>query len=168
MEENSAEKREYGRQRKMSQVLGAFGLLDVTMLRPVLAWRAIWDLRTIYLFNFQFFSGRGKARILNKWIRGHGCVLNVRFQLRFFFWTVHCGIHVGQEPTQCALFYTYLLIPWSRILLENLTGMQLVKKFPAFYGTRRFITAFIIFRYPYPQPDQSGPYSQIPLPEDLP
>jgi len=37
---------------------------------------------------------------------------------------------------------TYLLTPWSRVLLENLTGSQLVKKFPAFYGTRRFITAF--------------------------
>ena len=27
-------------QRKMSQVLGAFGMLDFAMLRPVLAWRA--------------------------------------------------------------------------------------------------------------------------------
>jgi len=27
------------RQREMSQVLGAFGLLDFTMLWPVLAWR---------------------------------------------------------------------------------------------------------------------------------
>jgi plasmid stability protein len=27
-------------QRKMSQVLGAFGLLDFTMLQPVLTWRA--------------------------------------------------------------------------------------------------------------------------------
>jgi len=27
-------------------------------------------------------------------------------------------------------------------LLENLTDSQLVKKFPAFYGTRKFITAF--------------------------
>jgi hypothetical protein len=26
-------------QRKLRQVLGAFGLLDFTMLRPVLAWR---------------------------------------------------------------------------------------------------------------------------------
>jgi hypothetical protein len=26
-------------QRKMSHVLGAFGLLDFTMLQPVLAWR---------------------------------------------------------------------------------------------------------------------------------
>ena len=37
------------------------------------------------------------------------------------------------EPT-----YTYLLTAWSEVLLEKLTGFQLVKKFPAFYGTRRF------------------------------
>ena len=37
--------------------------------------------------------------------------------------------------------------PWSRVLFENLTGFQLVKKFPAFYGTRRFITAFTIARH---------------------
>ena len=36
---------------------------------------------------------------------------------------------------------TCLLTPWRRVLLEKLTGLQLVKKFPAFYGTRRFITA---------------------------
>jgi len=38
--------------------------------------------------------------------------------------------------------YLLLLTPWSRVLLEKLTGSQLVKKFPAFYGTRKFITAF--------------------------
>jgi hypothetical protein len=37
---------------------------------------------------------------------------------------------------------TYLLTPCSRVLLGKLTGLQLVKKFPAFYGTRRFVTAF--------------------------
>jgi len=31
-------------QRKMSHILGAFGLLDFTMLRPVLAWRAFLNL----------------------------------------------------------------------------------------------------------------------------
>ena len=36
---------------------------------------------------------------------------------------------------------TSLLTPWSRVLLEKLTASQLVKKFPALYGTRRFITA---------------------------
>jgi hypothetical protein len=34
-----------------------------------------------------------------------------------------------------------VLTAWSRVLLEKLTGFQVVKKFPAFYGTRRFITA---------------------------
>jgi hypothetical protein len=29
----------------------------------------------------------------------------------------------------------YLLIPWSGVLLEKITGSQPVKKFPAFYGT---------------------------------
>jgi len=38
-------------QRKMNQVLGAFGLLDFTMLRPFLAWHAFWNLRTVYFFN---------------------------------------------------------------------------------------------------------------------
>ena len=38
-------------------------------------------------------------------------------------------------------FDTYLLTPRSRVLLENLTGSQPVKNFPAFYGTRTFITA---------------------------
>ena len=40
----------------------------------------------------------------------------------------------------CYLIYlryllTYLVTPWSRVLLEKLTDFQLVKKFPAFYGT---------------------------------
>ena len=42
---------------------------------------------------------------------------------------------------------TYLLTPWSRVLLEKLTGLQLVKKFPAFYGTRRFLTALTSARH---------------------
>ena len=43
--------------------------------------------------------------------------------------------------------YTYLLTPWSRVLLEKLTGLQLVRKFPAFHGTRRFITALTSVRH---------------------
>ena len=34
-----------------------------------------------------------------------------------------------------------ILTPWWRALLENVIGLQLVKKFPAFHGTWRFITA---------------------------
>jgi hypothetical protein len=50
--------------RKISQVLGMFGLLDFTMLWPVLAWWAFLNLWTTYFFNFEiFFSGRGQPRV---------------------------------------------------------------------------------------------------------
>ena len=42
---------------------------------------------------------------------------------------------------------TYLLTPCCRVLLEKLTGLQLVKKFPAFHGTRRFITTLKSVRH---------------------
>ena len=42
---------------------------------------------------------------------------------------------------------TYLLTAWCRVLLEKLTGLQLVKKFPAFHGIRRFITALTSVRH---------------------
>ena len=41
----------------------------------------------------------------------------------------------------------YLLTPWCRVLLEKLTGLQLVKKFAAFHRTRRFITALTSIRH---------------------
>ena len=44
-------------------------------------------------------------------------------------------------------FFPNLLTPWCRVLLEKLTGLQLVKKFPAFHGTRRFITALTSVRH---------------------
>ena len=42
---------------------------------------------------------------------------------------------------------TYLLTPWCRVLLEKVNGLQLVNKFPAFHGTRRFITALTSVRH---------------------
>jgi hypothetical protein len=47
----------------------------------------------------------------------------------------------------CQNLDPYLLTPWSRVLLEKLTSSQLVTKFPAFYGTPRFITAFTRARH---------------------
>ena len=42
---------------------------------------------------------------------------------------------------------TYLLTSRSEFLLEKLDGFQLVKKFPAFRGTQRFIIAFTSARH---------------------
>ena len=53
--------------------------------------------------------------------------------LVFFRWSHECN--------------AFRSAPWSRVLSEKLTSFQLVKKFPAFYVTRKFITAFTIARY---------------------
>ena len=58
----------------------------------------------------------------------------------------------------------YLLTPWCRVLLEKLTGLQLVKKFPAFHGTRTFINALTSVRHPslfWASPIQSIPTSHL-------
>jgi hypothetical protein len=44
----------------------------------------------------------------------------------------------GEYPVVSHQIFT----PWSSVLLEKLTGSQLVKIFPTIYGTRRLITAF--------------------------
>ena len=50
------------------------------------------------------------------------------------------------KPFICLYLLTYLLTPWCRVFLEKVTGLQLVKKFPAFHGTRMFITALTSVR----------------------
>ena len=57
------------------------------------------------------------------------------------FWSSMCLIY------GTVLNLTYLLTPWCRVLLEKLTGLQLVKKFPAFHGIRRFITPLTSIRH---------------------
>jgi len=73
-----------------------------------------------------------------------GCTIYFQFYLDNY------PLHVSSRFTahhQEVLLCIYLLTPWSRVLLEKLTGLQLVKKFPAFYGTRRFITALTSARH---------------------
>jgi hypothetical protein len=51
------------------------------------------------------------------------------------------------EEVSITYLLTYLLTPWGRVLPEKLKRPELLKKFPAFYGTRRFITAFTRARH---------------------
>jgi hypothetical protein len=61
---------------------------------------------------------------------------------------------------------THILISWSRVLLEKLTGSQIVKKFPAFYERKG---SLLIYKCPAPLLILSliNPiHSPIPLPDD--
>jgi hypothetical protein len=51
------------------------------------------------------------------------------------------------QSTPSLLSPSAILIPWSRALFEKLIVAQLVKKSPAFYGTRRFITLMWDLRF---------------------
>ena len=62
---------------------------------------------------------------------------------------IQIKVLVFKTETEC--FYCavriYLLTPWCRFLLQKLTGLQLVKEFPAFHGTRKFIAALTSVRH---------------------
>jgi hypothetical protein len=63
---------------------------------------------------------------------------------------------------------TPLITRWSRVLLEKLMGLKLVKKFPAFYGTQSSLPhSQVPTTFPYLEPAQSSPYPHIPLSEYL-
>jgi hypothetical protein len=68
-------------------------------------------------------------------------------KLRHTVWLNVEGIWDTIELKLITYLLIYLLTPWSRVLLEKVTGLQLVKKFPTLYGTRRLITAFTSARH---------------------
>jgi hypothetical protein len=65
------------------------------------------------------------------------------------YWFECCCVvwKILQVQVCCVKFLRYLLTPWSRVLPEKLKRPELLKKFPAFYGTLRFITAFTRARH---------------------
>ena len=85
------------------------------------------------------------ALLLDVLVLFFGPNCNINFKLAFFILSfVPCIIYSLSLSLSLYIYiymYVYLLTPWCRVLLEKLTGLQLVKKFPAFHGTRRFITA---------------------------
>jgi len=110
-------------QRKMSQVLGAFGLLDFIMLRPVLAWRAFWNLWIAYFLNFPIFlfapklkRGQLKPRIRSppvlpvSHIESQGGKCRHRTD-----W--HVGTFIGD--------YVVLKLRWLQYLLWSLQELQI-------------------------------------------
>jgi len=76
----------------------------------------------LYVYNMQYNTKCGFCSYSNRFV--------TLFKLLLYF----------------TYLFTYVLTPWCRALLEKLTGLQLVKKFPAFHGTRRFITALTSVR----------------------
>jgi hypothetical protein len=74
----------------------------------------------------------------------HECSRVYKLNRHFLVITCLC-VRACNAPTHAGThtnLYSIILTPHSTVLLEKLTGFQLLNKFPAFYGTRRFITEF--------------------------
>jgi hypothetical protein len=68
-----------------------------------------------------------------------------------------------KRPSSDSQSYKHSYTPWSRVL-EKLTGSQLFEKFPAFYGTRKFTTAYTSVLSPVRIPSHINPVHAPPPP----
>ena len=66
------------------------------------------------------------------------------------------------------LTITYLLTPWSRVLLEKLTGSAASQEIPRIFGNPKIPQPYqqAPATCPYPEPTPSSPHNSLPLPED--
>jgi hypothetical protein len=88
----------------------------------------------------QLFEGYGvsgeRGALSNIWVHGNSnFTQNQTRHTCVYFW------HINLRHQIC-----YYMTAWSSVILEKLTGSPLIRKFPEFYETPRFITAFTIVR----------------------
>jgi hypothetical protein len=114
--------------------------------------------RNFVAIKLNFLTDHRLQQRWRQWRREGHCISEV---LKASNWT---SVHIDSMHLPSLAL---LLTPWSRVLLEKLTGFQLVKKFLAFYGTRKFITAFTSARHlSLSWASSIQPYPHILLPED--
>ena len=136
-----------------------------------------WEKRELYLLgndkSLTFAGKRCKTSLIRRslrfyatlyanetspYIRAYKLSQALKVEVRFwkfslsFLWIEPLSAHVPHkylwsQVSKGRMIITYLLTPWCRVPLEHPTSLQLVKKFPAFHGTRMFITALTSVRH---------------------
>jgi hypothetical protein len=104
------------------------GFLGTWLLSAHIIWQFIACKQSYFLFSFLW---------CHEWQWWSYCVYHVMPCI-----AVPCRLATAAlVPILC--FYLYYLTLWSWVPLERPQVVQLLGSFPAFYGTRRFITEFI-------------------------
>ena len=92
--------------------------------------------------------------VMTVWTEPHKVAIKLFSSIQVHNYTTCSYLSCGRDFHTCYyhtnslfIYGCYILTPWCRVLLEKLTGLQLVKKFLAFHGTRRFITALTSVRH---------------------
>ena len=73
------------------------------------------------------------------------CTMFSKSQYRYY--AVPQSGQILDSDSRSVVHEPLVLTPLCRVLLEKLNGLQLVKKFPTFHGTRRLITALTSVRH---------------------
>jgi hypothetical protein len=92
-------------------------------------------------------------------IRLHGVVFSLKKKHRdnFIPFMSVCRTQITLEQTdKCSL--KLQLTPWGRVLLEKIIVTQIVVTFPAFFGTRSFVTVLSPPLIPNPEPNAFSPH----------
>ena len=114
------------------------------LLRKVLRASSIicvCSLHRTHKLNAQFgclWSVRYNTRVISETTKR----ISVKMLLRKIHWMLSSLIWKLYKKISLTLNYllTYLLTPWSRVLLEKLTGSAASQEIPRIFGTRRFLT----------------------------
>jgi hypothetical protein len=102
------------------------------------------------LLNIKFSDSYYNCSLLDHMMRSLIVILMIYLlncswvATRWQQYSTHLHTNKTQNDTKQTV---HILTPWCRVLLEQLTNLQLVKKFPSFYGTRRFITTLTKVRH---------------------
>jgi prolipoprotein diacylglyceryltransferase len=99
------------------------------------------DFREIRALNKPYISSLSQHGILRPQDKHGRGVLEIRRE------DANATIYEMLLTVSYCMCICMLLTPWSRVLSEKLKCRKLLKKFPAFYGTRRFITEYTRARH---------------------
>ena len=94
--------------------------------------------RNFLTTRFNFLTNHRRKQRWRQWKRKVRCILEIL--------KASIGTAVHEDSTHLHSL-ALPLTEWNKVLPEKLTGLQLVKIFPAFNGTRNFITSFTSARH---------------------
>ena len=104
---------------------------------------------TVHLFSFTHGRSEDKWLLNEMWRNFRTLIRHSSLEYKFDFlllsqYSIFTRLNFIHK-FWCTLLY--LLTARCRVLLDKLTGLQLLTKFPALHGTRRFITALTSVRH---------------------